>query len=300
MARKPGLILMSLILSLTGWAQEDTTWINTEVFYEIQKEGEVQGYVLGTIHSQDPRVHAFDSSLFRDILSVDAFALELNPEEVDYSAVFQMMEMDSSLADIYEPEDLSAISVLLRARTGMNPALFMKMRPLFLAFLCMEEIDLIPAEFEILDFRLAEYAKGQGKEIIGLETPEEQFSALSNIPPDFEIKLLLDLTRKSFRDSLKASEGSEKELTDTWLFGGLDSLDFQSEILNLPQEFLDGLIDNRNEIMAERILEEIKSKTLFIAVGAGHLNGENGLLKLLQAEGYQIQSKPLRFRTFKK
>ena len=48
------------------------------------------------------------------------------------------------------------------------------------------------------------------------------------------------------------------------------------------------LLDNRNQKWAEMLPAQMQEKPLFIAVGALHLPGENGMINLLRQKGYQV------------
>jgi uncharacterized protein YbaP (TraB family) len=50
----------------------------------------------------------------------------------------------------------------------------------------------------------------------------------------------------------------------------------------------DEFLSKRNQNWVPKIKESISSKKCFIAVGAGHLGGPNGLIRLLQKEGYTL------------
>ena len=45
-------------------------------------------------------------------------------------------------------------------------------------------------------------------------------------------------------------------------------------------------LDNRNKKWVPQIMEMVADKKTFIAVGAGHLGGPNGVIRLLEREGY--------------
>lgn len=51
------------------------------------------------------------------------------------------------------------------------------------------------------------------------------------------------------------------------------------------EAFRERLIDDRNHRMAERLIP-LLDRRLFVAVGAGHLPGEQGILRLLEQRGF--------------
>jgi hypothetical protein len=56
----------------------------------------------------------------------------------------------------------------------------------------------------------------------------------------------------------------------------------------LVETFTERLLDARNERMAERMQPRLAEGGAFVAVGALHLPGEGGILKLLEGQGYQL------------
>jgi uncharacterized protein YbaP (TraB family) len=58
-----------------------------------------------------------------------------------------------------------------------------------------------------------------------------------------------------------------------------------SQINNFNQDFLD--VRNKNWIPV--IESQIKVNSTFIAVGAAHLPGENGVINLLKMKGYTVE-----------
>ncbi len=72
-------------------------------------------------------------------------------------------------------------------------------------------------------------------------------------------------------------------------------LDAMASMLNDAEitsgENKDLLLDQRNRNWVVKLKELMKDKSLFVAVGAGHLPGNQGVLELLRKEGYKV--KPL-------
>ena len=57
----------------------------------------------------------------------------------------------------------------------------------------------------------------------------------------------------------------------------------------LEQMFQKRLIDDRNRRMVKRLLPMLQQGRLFVGVGALHLPGEKGVLRLLQQQGYRVE-----------
>ena len=50
------------------------------------------------------------------------------------------------------------------------------------------------------------------------------------------------------------------------------------------------LLFERNKIMARRFAEIAHNESLFCAVGAGHLSGQKGMLRLLKKQGFKVRA----------
>ena len=96
-------------------------------------------------------------------------------------------------------------------------------------------------------------------------------------------------------ESLNAeSEGSDqfKEMVDMYLNEDIEGMQamFENEDDGMA-EYEDVLLVNRNRNWIPIMEGMMKEKPTFFAVGAGHLGGKNGVIKLLRKEGYTL--KPL-------
>jgi uncharacterized protein YbaP (TraB family) len=144
-----------------------------------------------------------------------------------------------------------------------------------------------------MDLSLALQAAGNGLKVVGLETLDEQLAFLENMPEAQQLELL-DQALDEF-DQLPELFA---KLIDAYLQSDLEALEAESnsQFEDLPDEieayFFSQGIDARNLRMRDRLLEQIAESTVFAAVGALHLPGEQGLIKLLREAGYSVEPAP--------
>jgi hypothetical protein len=139
-----------------------------------------------------------------------------------------------------------------------------------------------------LDFALQLEATKQGKPTHGLETIAEQMGAFDGLSLSDQVSLLAHTIAN-------ASELDDQinELLNTYLTRDLDAL-VALEVKHRPADdsayraFMDRLLRQRNLRMLERMAPRLKEGNAFIAVGALHLPGEEGLLRLLRRAGYRV------------
>ncbi|MGE5765707.1 MAG: TraB/GumN family protein [Bacteroidota bacterium] len=48
------------------------------------------------------------------------------------------------------------------------------------------------------------------------------------------------------------------------------------------------MLNDRNRLMVERMMPLMQRGSTFVGVGAGHLAGEEGILRLLEQRGYTV------------
>lgn len=142
------------------------------------------------------------------------------------------------------------------------------------------------------EFALAGFARTRNLRIVALETPERQLAAL--IPPDPVLaERLLALTV----DQLDSGQARRvlTRLAAAWERGDLDELTHYErwcDCMNTAEEraLMRTINDERNPTMAERIaaLHE-EGGRVFVAVGALHMTGPQGLPRLLEARGFRVE-----------
>jgi uncharacterized protein YbaP (TraB family) len=125
-------------------------------------------------------------------------------------------------------------------------------------------------------------AEGQGKTIRAFETVEEQMTMLDGLPRDEQISSLVE--------TLRDVDQAKKDLSDliaSWAEGDPDrTAALMNKGLEQTPETARMLLFDRNERWAVKISERMKQPgTVFVAVGAGHLDGKGGLNEKLAQRG---------------
>jgi uncharacterized protein len=239
-------------------------------------------YLFGTIHSDDNRVTAFTPETFDAINASDAFMMEtLSPN--DQSALMTPVSLSESLTS----EELDKVNALAEFHV-MHREATMHMKPWLLAVIFDSPRPLTPFAQDNLLMRKAE---DSGKEVIGIEDTQEHFGVMDQFSRAEQLVMLKAVLNRT----QETKEQDFEKLMAAYLEGNSE------KILNLDAKITGGmlppeiwakmkmkLIDDRNQLMAERIIEEAKAKKVFVAVGASHLAGQNGLMNQLKSAGYEL------------
>ncbi len=261
--------------------------------WRIERAGLADSYLFGTMHSSDPRVLALPASVLRALQKSRAVVGELVIKEVNSGSVIAraMLPADRSLADTV-PDDLYAGTLQALAGFGIPAGVADRLDLWFVVMLLSED----PAEVarqragaQVLDEWLQATAERQGKAVLGLETMDEQIAVFAGWPQEMLVAML--------RGSLAYPElvrRSQAALLALWSDGDLPSMDllFRVSTLPMPPEqrriLTETLVLNRNHLMAARLQPILAEGGAFVAVGALHLAGEEGLISLLQDKGWTV------------
>lgn len=141
-----------------------------------------------------------------------------------------------------------------------------------------------------LDERLALDAQAEGRNVLGLESAAEQLVAMNRMPLDFHLRNLVATV--DYGDKV---EDAMETTTALYLKGeiGMIMPSLRKIVPDSLSEadyelFLKYLISDRNQVMADRAVPIIDKGNAFIAVGALHLPGKDGIIELLRAKGYRV------------
>ncbi|MBJ6132773.1 TraB/GumN family protein [Ochrobactrum sp. Q0168] len=268
--------------------------------WKIEKDGIAPSYLFGTIHLSDPRVMDLPKPVEEAYRSTGTVVIETT-DVLDQKNFLRLklerpellLFTDGSTLKSHLPADRRDDIEKKLAERGIILDAVAKMKPWVLTTL----LSLPKCERErksegekSLDEFLAVSAQSEGRQIAGLETAAEQFEATEKLPLDFHIRNLIATVDYGDR-----TEDAMETTTALYLKGELgmimpalrqivpDALSDQDYDL-----FLKYLITDRNHTMADRAVPLLEKGNVFIAVGALHLPGQEGVVELLRAKGYRL------------
>jgi uncharacterized protein YbaP (TraB family) len=239
-------------------------------------------YLFGTMHVRDARAFVGVEQIKQYISQCDVFASEFDLSEADqtrYTNAIILAE-GKKLKDFFDAKMYKKLAKVFRRETGRNISEVNFLKPIAVSNI-LTEAQFSREENDSLDDTLYQFAQTQSKQIIGLETFDEQLDILGSIPEESQLKSLRQAARNFGRVRRQI-----KKSVDAYCNGDLPKIYKTVKKSNSGQHKL--LLSNRNEIMSERIWAAAKNGSLFAAVGAAHLGGKIGLLQLMRKKGCKI------------
>ncbi len=269
--------------------QHASAQTDKSLLWEISGNGLAQpSYLYGTMHVGDKRAHNFSDATMNAFKQAKAFAGELNMEEVDQLAVLNLMKLDSGqqLHSLFQPEEWLKVEDYCKSKLHVNPNDFDAFNIFFLYSLIAQS-QFKNQKGQAVDLYFFGEAKKQGKKLLGLEQMEEQIAAINSMSMGEQKKMLLEAVDG------KGDNGEKemKKMIKYYSKGDLDKLAELSADAEMSSDFETAFITSRNHKMAERMVPIMSAQSTFVAVGALHLPGEEGVIKLLRGMGYDVKAK---------
>lgn len=269
------------------------------ILWKIEKQGQKTSWLFGTMHVTDPRVTTLTAKVQRALEESDTVVIETTDVldqrtmmgQLGSEPALMMFTDGSSLTDHMSSEDATVLNSGLQKR-GIPLAAVAKMKPwMLLSMIALPACEMARQSTgtPVLDAKLALEAKALGKRLLGLETAAEQLRAMSSMPLELHIRSLVETVREGDRvgDILETmiTLYEQEEVGSFWpllhsTLGEAAADDYSA--------FEQTMIVKRNQIMVERSEPILAKGGAFIAVGALHLPGTQGVVEKLRAAGYKI------------
>lgn len=294
--------VMALSISMISCAQKPKTKTATEkkesatenntLLWKISGNGLAKpSYLFGTIHLLCADDAVLSDTMKKVISEADEVYLEVDMDNLmEMIGVMSKMKMkgDTTLRDLLTASDYEKVKKFFEDKGSMLPfAMLEKYKPILAASL-LEGGSLPCDQTAAMEQVIMSEAKEHDKKIKGLETLAYQAGILDSIPYKLQAEQLV----KYVDDANKPNKEADNELTRMWQayneqdLKKLEQLLIQSDIgIN---NYTDILLYRRNSNWVAKLKTLLPQNSLLIAVGAGHLPGEKGVINLLKKAGYTL------------
>jgi uncharacterized protein len=273
------------------------------IFWRVEKAGTPPSHLFGTVHLTDERVNRLSPAVKGALDSARKLVLEI----ADVSPDTMMQEVAKSpqlvglmlytdgrrLDQLLGGADYETVTQAL-AKTGVPPQAAGTFRPwLVTMMLSISECEQNRTKSGVLslDASLAKQTEARGLKSLGLETVASQLPALSSVPEKDQVEVLKSTVRYYHRiDDLIETMVQLYQQRD---LGAMWPLQLElAEKVGIGRQVFDSyeqaLLTKRNFGMRDAALPYLAEGQAFIAVGALHLPGKNGLVSLLRGAGYTV------------
>ncbi len=225
-----------------------------KLLWEITTKGQKKkSYLYGSFHTNDKRVFQLSDSTY--------FAL--NNAEI--------IAMETDIYAMFKDWDTRQESLNLNFDSNGNPYTNSS-NPTSTTY---GNEDGMP---QFLDLYFMQYGFMANKEIFALESIEDQIGLVDN-----------QFNWYDYSYTERFINAEEKAI-NLYLNGDVEALEKSLRVsLKWNPEFFDRLILKRNVVMADGIDTLVRKNSAFIAVGAGHLGGEKGIVNLLRSKGHLVR-----------
>ena len=265
------------------------------LFYKITKNGRT-AYLFGTIHVGTADFFPLDMATTQALVQSSELVVELDPTQTD------KMQVGMQRYAVISPSqrENARLPTALQQRLQVQ-AVALKMSPemgsTFKPWMCALSLVIGSLQKEgfyseyASDIYLVGLARGLKKPIAELESIDSQLQLFDTLPRKAQLAFLDETLTLLERGQLQADT---QKLIDAWLTNDAPmllklSLKSLSENPQSAKWMKQKLFSERNQRMTQKIDQMLNSgRSPFVAVGALHLTGEDGLPALLKQRGYRI------------
>lgn len=297
--KKLGFLLIALTALVVFSCKSKSTFtdyspeakLDNALLWKIEGKGvKKPSYLFGTIHIIPTEDYFLPAGTEEAINNSDIVFTEIDMKDMkDMSKMMGLMSKiqmpnGETLEGLLSTADYKIVEDHFKSM-GMPMVFIGRMKPMFSSmFADLELKNLMTGGGVSYEMEIGKIAKDAGKEFGGLETLEFQLSIFDKIPLEDQAQMLVETIKSS-----KAGNETFGEMVKVYTSQDLEGLNkMMNESSSMSSESNDVLLVERNENWIPIIVKNIKKQSTFFAVGAGHLPGNKGVIKLLRKAGYKV------------
>lgn len=278
-------------LSLASPGKPRQEPFSSGLLWRVAKRGTPDSHVFGTIHLADPRVLLLSDAVQAALDGSRTYAMEIQLAQQEAARFFEATQFEDGrrLAPLIGEEDYARVLRMLSERQVPEDVIA-RLKP----WAVLANITVTPVDYgsRTLDQELLAMARARRMALHGLEGVDEQVAVFDSIPMDSQVALLRHALAKRdyFVTRLEPTIQAwlRRDLAGLWRVSediGRRFPDMAAHYVLLTKR----VVTDRSVVMAHRLFAPLRRGRSFVAVGALHLYGSKGLLRLLQEQGYAVK-----------
>lgn len=278
--------LLAAVMLIVNFGNAQTTKkselnkIENSLLWEITGNGlEKPSYLFGTVHMICENDYVLKEKVTIAFNKSEELALELDFDDPKELQNMQKLAVSSvPLSQALSKEEYVKLENLLKNKYALDIKQFENFNLIgIMSTIMFKQLNCPPKMYEIEFLKMA---KGKKTVIHGLETVEDQIRTFSG-----------SFTNEEFINQFSEYDSSYFEQ----LYGFYKNEEL-SNILEMTtnDKFMDAeaqnlMLDSRNKNWIKKMPEMMQQHSVFFAVGAAHLPGNNGVINLLKQAGYTVK-----------
>lgn len=280
------LVLLTCLLPSAAGASDDP---DRSFLWRADRGGR-SVYLLGSIHFMKPDAYPLSPAIETAYSDSEVLVFETDIEGLQRAAVGLMAEGTladgTTLDDVVSPELRRKLDARFDA-LGLGASAFERMKPWMIA-LSLTSMELMRAGYlstEGIDAHFNARAQADGKEQRGLETPDEQIALFADLSAQ-ESAAFLDVTLTELETVIPLVD----RIVTAWKAGDATAIEsILTESFEEHPALYRRMVTDRNR----RWLPQVEAlfdgpADAMVVVGSLHLVGDEGLVELLRAKGYEV------------
>jgi len=260
----------------------------------VARDADSTMYLFGTLHIRRPNASWGGTRAQQGLAEAQEVwtEMEISPETDAQSQGlalrYGMAEAGRPLSSYFSAEENARIAATAQ-RFGLQPAMLEAMKP-WLVGLTFSVLPIIEAGYDPAsgaDRLIDAYADQHGKQHRWFETAEEQVRMLSSFDDDVQRQMVLEAL-----DEIDAGTAEMDAMATAWETGDLRTLErlVVTEMRTHYPDVYRVLLVERNNAWVRTLRGELEGEGVdFVAVGAAHLLGSDGVVEQLRRAGYTVE-----------
>jgi uncharacterized protein len=252
-------------------------------------------YLFGTIHVMKPDVDwqtakvkaAFAAS---DTVYVEVANLDDKTAGLPLAAQFGL-DMAHPLSTKIGKDDVGLLDAAAKRMGLPGESTFEPMQP-WLVTMTVGVMPMLKAGYDPasgVDVVLLKQARDAGKKIVGLETMEQQLHFVADEPQAEQVEMLhKELTEIEKNTAEMADMVAAWERGEVTKIGALENGEMKTKY---AAEYKTLVVDRNTKWAAtlDGLLKDASTGTVFVAVGAAHLAGDDSVIEMLKKDGWKVE-----------